>query len=188
MKYRFWVFTGILTLLLIISVSFNITLAVGNETPEPGSEQDPLVSKSYVDDTVGKQVQGLQAKLDTALADKLDVIMQENAFLKQRLDTQDQTLKALQKEVETLKAKGTGSTAPAGTKPSGTKPAGTTSKGVVNATSLNIRATPSTTAALAGKAVKGEAVDITAKQGEWVKVKTSKGIVGWVMAQYITVK
>lgn len=196
MKFRLRVFTGILLLLLIISVSFNISQAVANEAPEPGSEQDPLVSKSYVDDTLGKQVRELQSKLDIALSEKLDVLAQENAFLRQELETQEQTLKALQKEIAALKAKGTGTPAAGGTtKPAGTgttKPTGgeaaVIGKGTVNVASLNVRATPSTTAALAGKAVKGEAVNITAKEGEWLKVKTAKGVTGWVMARYVTVK
>ncbi|MDP4095031.1 MAG: SH3 domain-containing protein [Bacillota bacterium] len=57
---------------------------------------------------------------------------------------------------------------------------------VVNASALNVRATPDTTAAILAKALKGETVTVISNSGDWTKIKTSKGITGWVLGQYLT--
>lgn len=44
----------ILVILLLCSISFNFVFAVSSGAPEPGSDQDPLVSKSYVDTCIQK--------------------------------------------------------------------------------------------------------------------------------------
>lgn len=51
MKFKLRKFSILLVLLLIISVGFNIAAAL-SDGAEPGSEQDPLISKSYVDEIV----------------------------------------------------------------------------------------------------------------------------------------
>ncbi len=53
MKFNMRKFSILLVLLLMISLGFNI-VTVFSEGVEPGSDQDPLVSKSYVDDIIAK--------------------------------------------------------------------------------------------------------------------------------------
>lgn len=57
----------ILVILLVISVSVNVVLALDNVQSEPGSEQDPLVSKSYVDTSAAKNdatIKQLQSEIE----------------------------------------------------------------------------------------------------------------------------
>lgn len=66
MKFSFQKFSIILVLLLVISVGFNIAAAL-TDGAEPGSEQDPLISKSYVDDIMAKnsaEVAALKQQLE----------------------------------------------------------------------------------------------------------------------------
>ncbi len=53
MKFKLRRFSILLVLLLIISVGFNIAAAL-SDGAEPGSEQDPLISKGYVDEIMAK--------------------------------------------------------------------------------------------------------------------------------------
>ncbi|RCX17864.1 SH3 domain-containing protein [Anaerobacterium chartisolvens] len=56
-----------LTLLLIVSIGFNIILAASDGAAEPGSDQDPLVSKSYVDASIEqykKKVEELKKQVE----------------------------------------------------------------------------------------------------------------------------
>lgn len=71
-------FSIILALLLIISFGFNLMGAFAEGTPEPGSEQDPLITKSYVDKITGQflaeiaklneQITALKAQTEAAEA------------------------------------------------------------------------------------------------------------------------
>ena len=184
MKKHFWVFTS-LALLLVVTIFFGITQAVANGTAEPGSDQDPLVTKSYVDDAVRRQVNELQVKLDAAV--------KTNEQLLQRLSTQEQTIGTLQKEVDALKSKEPSTASNSSTKTatgtnSGTSAAASVSKGVVNASALNVREKPGTSFAILTSVAKGETVEIISRDGDWLRIKTSKGIQGWALGSFITIK
>lgn len=66
--------TIILVILLLVSISVNVVLALDGTQPEPGSDQDPIVSKSYVDaaaskgDAVIKQLQTEIENLKTQIS------------------------------------------------------------------------------------------------------------------------
>jgi hypothetical protein len=67
MKNKLHIITVIIGVILTISISFNIVLAVNNVSAEPGSDQDPLVSKSYVDSLIEKynnEINTLKAEID----------------------------------------------------------------------------------------------------------------------------
>jgi hypothetical protein len=49
MKSRFRLFIAALVVLLSVSVFLNVNLALSAGTPQPGSAEDPIISKSYVD-------------------------------------------------------------------------------------------------------------------------------------------
>lgn len=250
---RIPIFIGILVLLLSISVYFNITLAA-DSTPEPGSDQDPLVSKSYVDSHTASQTQelaDLKAKYETAQSE-IKTLKDEVESLKTSGGGGGQSMKVVsvkagqavytgagtevvicQGKAVAIKGQGGGlldvtaarelpsgaalvlnhlnissrddnrgfktdsacrilvwGAYRTGAAPTVTEPPKDTSigKGVVNATSLYIRTSPSTTAAIAGKLAKGNTVTLIQKSGEWYRIKTSAGVSGWVMAKYITVK
>ena len=51
---------------------------------------------------------------------------------------------------------------------------------------LNLRSSPSTSAAIAGKLAHGEIVRVLAANGTWVRVETSSGLTGFVQSRYLT--
>ena len=51
---------------------------------------------------------------------------------------------------------------------------------------LNLRSSPSTSAAIAGKLAHGEIVRVLAANGTWVQVETSSGLTGFVQSRYLT--
>lgn len=63
------------------------------------------------------------------------------------------------------------------------KPLGTVR---VTATSLNVRAEASTTAAVVTQAKKGESLTLLTDKGDWMYVRTAAGETGWVSAAYVT--
>lgn len=64
--------------------------------------------------------------------------------------------------------------------------AGTPLTVITESTNLNIRQEPSTEAALAGKAAKGEVVTLVEQtSGEWWKVKTKDGEEGYAYSRYL---
>ncbi|NTV89304.1 MAG: hypothetical protein HGA22_02920, partial [Clostridiales bacterium] len=80
MKFKFRIFSAVLVLLLSASVIINIKMVASAGTSEPGSAEDPIISKSYVD---AKMVQ-LQTQL-TQLQTKYDATLNE---LKNKESTQ----------------------------------------------------------------------------------------------------
>ncbi len=186
MNRRFKISAVTVTLLLIISLSLNIVLAAG-QGAEPGSDQDPIVSKSYVDAAV------------TQLTAKIQSLLEQNDALKNKLAAQEQNIKTLQEELKAVKA-GSSSTGSSSTGSSGgtgnTGNTGTTGgaagssigKATVNTAVLNVRAQANTTSAIAGKVLNGETLTLISKHGDWYKVKTAKGITGFVMAKFVVVK
>ena len=83
MKFKLHKFSIILVLFLVISVGFNIAAAL-TDGAEPGSDQDPLISKSYVDDIMANSAA-------------------EVALLKQQLEEQKQQSEELKKQSDEQK-------------------------------------------------------------------------------------
>lgn len=198
MKLRSKISVTAAIILLVISLSLNIVSAL-NQTAVPGSDQDPIVSKSYVDAAFKELSQQLQM-----LVEQNDILKNQNTQLATELSKQDKTIKTLQEEINALKSgtaaaanpsagNGTGGQTPADPKPTDpkpadTKPAGTLGKGVVNTTVLNLRSQPNTTSSILAKLVKNETVTIVSKNNGWYKITTSKGKTGYVLGTLITVK
>lgn len=173
-KLRFFLTVGIL--LLVVSIGFNIAFALPG-TPEPGSDQDPLITKGYVDQTIGRLNQSI-----LNLQSQLDELKQTNQSLAQKLAAQDTVIKSLQDELKNVKTQAPGTT----TKPPATTPASV--KGTITASILNVRAQANTTSSIVAKVVKGESVTIVTKGTEWHKIKTSKGVMGYVLGKYVSIK
>jgi len=190
MKRRSKFAAAALMLLLVISLSLNIVSAI-NQTAVPGSEQDPIVSKSYVDaafDQLSAQIQSL---------------LKTNDELKTKLTEQEKLIKTLQDEIKALKS----GTAANPSKPAETggsdKNADKTNpqqnpqqntqqttqvKGVVNVAVLNLRSKPTTSSSILGKLYKNETLTIISESNGWYNVVTSKGVKGYVSAEYVTKK
>lgn len=173
-------------ILLILSMGMNIVFAV-NSNAEPGSDQDPIVSKSYVDAAIAQ------------LTTKIQLLTDQNNTLTARLSAQEQAILALQTDfnkvmtgASTPSKSGTGTGNTGNTGSTGTKPPATTpttlGKAVVNTAVLNLRSQPNTTSSIITKLVKGETVTLVSKSGDWYKITTSKGKTGYVMAKFVTKK
>ncbi|HKS24308.1 MAG TPA: SH3 domain-containing protein, partial [Thermoanaerobaculia bacterium] len=57
--------------------------------------------------------------------------------------------------------------------------------GRVNASLLNVRSEPSLQGEVVGHARRGERVTILGESGEWLRVRTGGGEVGWVSSQHV---
>lgn len=181
-------------ILLIVSMGMNIVFAV-NSNAEPGSDQDPIVSKSYVDAAIAQLATKIQL-----LTDQNNTLKNQNDQLSARLSAQEQAIIALQTDLNkvmtgtstTPPKSGTGAGTPGNTGTTGTKPPATTptslGKAVVNTAVLNLRSQPNTTSSIIVKLVKNETVTLVSKSGDWYKITTSKGKTGYVMAKFVTKK
>jgi len=170
-------------LLLAISLSLNIVFAVG-QGAEPGSDQDPIVSKSYVDVAIAQ----LSAKVQSLL-EQNDSLKNQNVQLTTRVTTQEQLVKALQDELKVVKtsvAAVTGNTGSTGD--TTTTPPASIGKGTVNVDALRVRAQPNTTSAIVTKVMLNETVTLVSKIGDWYKITTSKGTSGYIMGKFVTIK
>jgi hypothetical protein len=182
MKFRHKGISIIAISLLIISLSLNIVFAA-TQGAEPGSDQDPIVSKSYVDAAVNQLAARVQLLLE-----QNDSLKNQNAQLTTRVEAQEQALKSLQEAVKSgggaSGTKGdTGSTG--GTAANPTASAG---QCVVNVPVLNIRTQPNTTSDIVMQVVKNEMLNIVSSSGGWYKITTSAGTSGYVLGRLVTVK
>ena len=197
MKRSLKITAVMVVLLLVMSLSLNIVFAV-SPGAEPGSDQDPIISKSYVDAAVSQLISGMQK-----LQEQFDALKTENTQLTTKLAAQEQSNKLLQDQFNALKADvasgkatsgntgstgSTGNTGKTGGTNTGTKPPASLGKATVNTPVLNIRQQPNTTSAIMGKAVSGETLTLVSQSGGWYKVTTSKGITGYVLSSLISVK
>jgi uncharacterized protein HemX len=124
MKRRHKVVAAAVLILLVISIGLNIALA-GNQQADPGSDQDPIVSKSYVDAVFSQ----LSTKVQLLL-DQYDAMKNLLSQMSAKLAEQEKTIKALHDELNAIKS---GIPAGAPSQPE------QTSKAVVNVAVLNVR-------------------------------------------------
>jgi len=261
MKFKLHKFSIIIVLLLLISIGFNIATAI-TDGAEPGSEQDPLISKSYVDDVMAKnaaevallkqQVEQQKNQIDelknqlqsggsegfivlalekgqtllpgggtelilrngvaTAVSgqngDNLADVTSAKDLVKGAAVVVNHLLISSRDDGRGIKASGicyllvrgaykvneaqqaeSSVEQPPVQENNNNTPAETgLSKGKVKASALNVRSEPNTTAAVRTKVYTGDVVTVLSKQGDWLNIKTSAGIEGWVLAQYITMQ
>lgn len=195
MKRRYKIATAAVLIILAISLSLNIVSAV-TQNAEPGSDQDPIVSKSYVDAAINQVSSKIQSLLE-----EIGTLKTQNTQMTAKLTSQEQTIKALQAELKAAKegTTGTGSTGAtgSGTPQSGgssgasggtaTAPA-TLGTGIIKSAVVNLRAQPNTTSAIVGKLLQNNTVTLVSKTGNWYQVKTASGRTGYIREDLLTVK
>lgn len=190
MKRRSKFTAAAVLIVFIISLSLNIVHAV-NQGAEPGSDLDPIVSKSYVDAAISQLASRIQLLLE-----QNDTLKSQNNQLASKLAAQEQTIKTLQAEMDSVKTgiasststTASGTPASGGTGTAATKPPAALGTGTVNTAVLNLRSNPNTTSAIVAKLVLNEKVTLVSKSGDWYKITTGKGKTGFVMAKFITIK
>lgn len=187
MKRRYKIATVAVLFILAISLSLNIVAAV-TQNAEPGSEQDPIVSKSYVDAAINQ----LSAKIQS-LTDQIGALKTQNTQLSTKVTNQEQTIKALQAALK----EGVASSVTEPSKPGTSNPGesggavaapSTLGTGVIKAAVVNLRAKPNTTSAIAGKLLLNNTVTLLSKTGNWYQVKTVSGKTGYIREDLLTVK
>ena len=137
-------------------------LAPSAGVAEPGSADDPAVTKSLMNQELGK--------------------------LNSEITNLKSTVSSLQKKVDSLSSSNSGSSN-SGSSNSGSTSSGTTSSigtGVVTAESLNVRRGAGTSYTKVGEVRKGANVTILKKSGSWYQIKYNT-ITGWVSGDYLNV-
>lgn len=132
----------------------------------PGDADDPVVTQSYVETTLGE-----------------------------RLATLNTRIEELEAEVASLKGNGGATTTTPGTTtttPSTTTPSTTTTTTNTNTSTtltitgntLNVRSGPGTNYEVVTGLTKGDKVTKLGQEGDWYRIQTSGGQTGYISAQY----
>ncbi|MDD4753030.1 MAG: SH3 domain-containing protein [Desulfitobacteriaceae bacterium] len=160
--------------MVFLTVGFVIGQIVQAAGTIPGSADDPLVAKSYVEEAVGKQVVGLQTTIDELQA-KVDL---------------------LQEKVDSLSGKSSSSSStqkpPSGStnKPdsSTTKPPRQGNMITVTGSSANIRTGPGTGYDKITTLSEGDTALFLLEENSWCKIQLADGQEGWVANWLVEVK
>lgn len=172
MKGRVKVISIVVVILLAISMSMNIVNAL-NQNAEPGSAEDPIVSKSYVDAAINK----LSTEIKS-LREQVDALKAQNTKLQEDL-----------KAVASGGAgTGTGGSGNAGNTGSTADKPASLGKGVIKVAVVNLRSKPTTNSTILGKMLLNDTVTLVSKTGNWYQVTTAKGTNGYIREDLLTVK
>ena len=125
---------------------------------DPGTNEDPIVSESYMKQELGK-IQSEVNKLKNEIAD-------------------------LKKDINNGSSSGGGSSSSGGSNTS--KPESSLGTATVTTEVLNVRSGAGTSYSKVGELRRGTKVTLLEKKGSWYKVKTSS-ITGWVSGDYLSI-
>ncbi|MDX9873156.1 MAG: SH3 domain-containing protein [Clostridia bacterium] len=192
---------GIIVLgaVLSLAIGFMVGKTVNADAPDPGSSQDPVVSKSYVDAAVEERIGELEAQVA------------ELTVQAQALQT---TINELQTKVTGSKSSSTTTTKPpATTTPSTGTPSGTSTTPSTGTTTpdasgtpaagsavgktayvkstgnyVNLRSGPSIDTASVKQVQKNEAMRIFEEKDQWYHVELPDKTTGWVANWVVDVK
>jgi TolA-binding protein len=198
MRLRGFIIIGAITSII---VGFTLGKIVTADAPAPGSKEDPVVSKSYVD----KALEERMTELENSVA---ELTVQAQSL--QKTINQLQTRINNDSEASTKPPTATTPTTPTNSPPSTTTPStpndptkdpannGTNPPGnesVVGKTAyintqnyLNMRSAPTTEAGIVQKLTKDDAMLIQKVEDSWYHVKLKDGTVGWVASWLVTIK
>ncbi len=143
--------------LVCIVIGFVIGQVVQAMSTLPGTSDDPVATQSYVEATIGERLAVLTTKVDE-----------------------------LEAEIAALKGGGTatsgGDKTPADK--DDTQTPAKTEQVEITGNSVNVRETASTSGKKLTSLSKGTVVTLLEEDGDWYKVKTSGGTVGYVSSDY----
>lgn len=162
---------GTVALLIIGALIFLVIGFIGGQFAKalntlPGDADDPVVTQSYVETTLGERLATLTTRIEE-----------------------------LEAEVASLKGTGTpATTTPSATTPSATTPSTTTPSNsntsntsttlTVTGNTLRVRTGPGTGYEVVASLSKGEKVTKLGVEGEWYRIQTSDGKTGYISSQY----
>lgn len=157
----------VIVAVVCIAVGFAVGQVVQASFNSPGSENDPLVSQSYVETIVGERTAALQTQIE-------------------ELQTQ---LTALTGGGSTTTAAASSNSSSATTSTTTTPEQTADSGKTVNVTgnSVNVRSAANTSASVVGQVSKGDKITYIGEDGDWYKVKLSDGTEGYIASWLGTV-
>ncbi len=178
--------------ILSITVGFVLGRTVVANSPAPGSNADPVVSKSYVDKAMQDRVGDLEKKVA-------------------ELMVQAQALQSTINEVQSKNIKTSSTSTPPSTTPekpekpekpatqekpdSEITPEKPAQGSVIGKTAyintqstVNLRSAPTTEASIIGKVTKDDTLLIQKEENKWYSVKLKDDTVGWIAGWLVTVK
>ncbi|MFZ7101401.1 MAG: SH3 domain-containing protein [Peptococcaceae bacterium] len=184
--YRVKVFIPILMIALIAGILIGNSVLAGG--PSPGSKEDPLVTKAFVESTLSNQVSQLQQQV-VQLQAEADTLRQQVAFLEDKVGA-----KAPVQSQQPVQNNGGQSSNGQNSGPSqeqtDTQPQTTQKVAYVQQSNnyVNVRSGPGTNYDIVAKADKGSKMIILDEQGEWYRVKLADGRLAWVANWVVDVK
>lgn len=173
---------------LSIALGFALGKTVIADSPAPGSEADPVVSKSYVDNAVQERIAALEREV-------AELSVQSQAL--------QNTINELQAKINktspgktttpsnpTTPATPTNPTTPStGTSTQGADTSMTGKTAYIKSTNnyVNLRKGPSTNDEIIQKVNKGEPMLIIMAKNDWYQVHLENGVEGWVASWVVDV-
>ena len=150
---------GIIMLVIAAIVFCGLGFVIGQlvqaaSVPPPGSKEDPLVSKSYVNTLVTERTADLQNQLDELMAQFLAMGGNLNGSI---VDDDDDTNTSVV-----------------------TPPPPTHTSVKITASSVNVRSQPNTNGSIVGNLSNGDVVDYLGEEGDFYKIKMPDGQEGYV--------
>lgn len=137
----------------------------------PGSEDDPVVTQSYVEQLVSERTSALRAQIDE-LQQQIDLL---GGNVPVAPSTGDEP-------------SGDDKPEPDNNPSGGTVSSDLPAKVTVTGASVNVRASATTDSSIVGSVKKGDVLTVTAKSSNWYKVKLSDGTVGYVREDLVKVQ
>lgn len=172
----------LMTLGLLVCTSFvaGQMFAPNANTATGGTNEDPVVSKTFLNAELGK----LKSTITS---------------LEKTITALEGNIKTLQSEVNKLQSSSGSSNS--GSSNSGSSNSGSSSSGgsssssttyigkaTVTATTLNVRSGAGTSYSTIGSLKKGDTVNVIKKSGGWYQIQFTSSKTGWVSADYVSYK
>ncbi len=203
-----WKVFVLLGIIVSVGVGFLYgTGVLGGDTKDPGSKEDPLVTKSYADGSIEQKVQAMDTRISSleakiqSLENQLSLINGGGATVGTGTTGTGTTGTGTGSGTgsgSTGSGTGTGSTgAGTGSTGSGTgagssgtavSQANIGKTGAVTADVVNLRESASTSSTIKKKLSPSDSFTITKVDKDWYQVQLSDGTVGWVAGYLVKVK
>lgn len=194
--------------ILSIVVGFIVGKTVIADSPAPGSNEDPVVSKSYVDKALAERVGDLEKEVAelTVQAEALQGTINElqGKLASSHIGSNTGTNTGTNTNTNPSKPSNSGTTTPTNNQPeqkpaekepndetTPTEPQGSVigKSASINASSVvNLRSAPTTEASILKKVGKDDTMVIQKVEKDWYNVKLSDGTIGWIAGRYVSVQ
>jgi uncharacterized protein YgiM (DUF1202 family) len=157
----------IVVAIVCVGVGFAVGYVVQAAFNSPGSENDPLVSQSYVETIVGERTATLQTQIE-------------------ELQTQLAALGGGSAATNTNTNNSSGINNNASNSNNSNNSTSNDKTVTVTGTSVNVRAEANASSSIVASTVKGDKLTYISTEGDWYKVKLSNGTTGYIASWLAT--